>query len=218
MFSRIIKNSFDHEDKFLKKIQAVLKLAKYYNNLQKGIKTKKIYHNLEKQNSELVNFLDRLENNDVSLVNKLFKIEAIEFLKKRNLKKNIDLDNKIGVEQIGFNTIFDERFISAFWTTGRANFFIPTEKKLTNKIAIEIRSIVPLDVTVGFEDTPIKTVKMSKLSTKQIEIIIQPTEITNDVSEIYIKTDRLWLPNVILDTNETVALGVGVKSINVSYF
>ncbi|MDH3618391.1 MAG: hypothetical protein OES14_00480 [Nitrosopumilus sp.] len=218
MYSKIITNALGNEDKFLKKIQAILKLAKHYNNLQKGIRTKTIYLNLKKQDSDLINFLDKVDNYDISLMKKLFRKETTEFLKKRDLKKHIDLDNKIGLEQIGFNTIFVEKSISAFWTTGRANFFIPTEKKLTNKITIEIRSIVPLDVTVGFEDTPIKTVKMSKLSTKQIEIIIQPTEITNDVSEIYIKTDRLWLPNVILDTDETVALGVGVKSINVSYF
>ena len=92
------------------------------------------------------------------------------------------------------------------------------QKKLTNKIVIEIQSIVPLDVTVGFEDMPIKTVQVSKLSSNQIEIIIQPTEITNDVSEVYINTDKLWLPHIILDINKTVALGVGVKSINVFYF
>ena len=217
MFLKIIKNSFDQEDKFLKKIQAFLKLAKYYSRLQKGIKTKKIYLNLTKQNSELVNFLHRLDNNDISLMNKLFRKETIEFLKKRDLKKNIELENKIGVEQIGFNTIYVEKALSGLWTTGRANFFVPTEKRLT-KITIEIQSIAPLNVTVGFEDTSIITVNMSKLSTKQIEIIIQPTKITNDVSEVFINTDRLWLPSFILDTDETIALGVGVKSIKVSYF
>jgi hypothetical protein len=217
MFLKIIKNSFDQEDKFLKKIQAFLKLAKYYSRLQKGIKTKKIYLNLTKQNSELVNFLHRLDNNDISLMNKLFRKETIEFLKKRDLKKNIELENKIGVEQIGFNTIYVEKALSGLWTTGRANFFVPTEKRLT-KITIEIQSIAPLNVTVGFEDTSIITVNMSKLSTKQIEIIIQPTKITNDVSEVFINTDRLWLPSFILDTDEIIALGVGVKSIKVSYF
>ncbi|MDH3502333.1 MAG: hypothetical protein OEL69_07500 [Nitrosopumilus sp.] len=217
MFLKIIKNSFDQEDKFLKKIQAFLKLAKYYSRLQKGIKTKKIYLNLTKQNSELVNFLHRLDNNDISLMNKLFRKETIEFLKKRDLKKNIELENKIGVEQIGFNTIYVEKALSGLWTTGRANFFVPTEKRLT-KITIEIQSIAPLNVTVGFEDTSIITVNMSKLSTKQIEIIIQPTKITNGVSEVFINTDRLWLPSFILDTDETIALGVGVKSIKVSYF
>ena len=218
MFSKIIKDSLDNEDNFLKKIQAILKLAKYYNNLKKGIRSKTIYFDLENQNSDLSNFLEKLESTDISLTNKLFKEESIEFLKKIDLKKHIDLDKKIGVEQIGFNTIFVEKSISAFWTTGRANFFIPTEKKLINKITIEIQSIVPLDVTVGFEDTPIKRVQMSELSTKQIELIIKPTQITDVISEIYINTDRLWLPNVILDTDKTVALGVGVKSINVSYF
>ena len=218
MFSKIIKDSFSHEDKFLKKIQAILKLAKYYNNLRKGIKSKTIYLNLIKQNSDLIDFFDNLENDDISLTNKLFREDSIEFLKKRNLRKHIDLDNKIGVDQIGFNTVYVEKSISGFWTTGKANFFVPTEKKLTNKILIETQSIPPLDVTVGFENAPIKTVKVSKLSTKQIEIIIQPTEITNDVSEVYIKTDRLWLPNVILDTDKTVVLGVGVKSIKISYF
>ncbi|MDH3618375.1 MAG: hypothetical protein OEM89_06590 [Nitrosopumilus sp.] len=218
MFSKIIKDSLDNEDNFLKKIQAILKLAKYYNNLKKGIRSKTIYFDLENQNSDLSNFLEKLESTDISLTNKLFKEESIEFLKKIDLKKHIDLDKKIGVEQIGFNTIFVEKSISGFWTTGRANFFIPTEKKLINKITIEIQSIVPLDVTVGFEDTPIKRVQMSELSTKQIELIIKPTQITDVISEIYINTDRLWLPNVILDTDKTVALGVGVKSINVSYF
>jgi len=218
MFSKIIKDSLSHEDRFLKKIQAILKLAKYYNNLQKGIKSKTIYLDLINQNSDLIDFLDKLGNNDISLTNKLFREESIEFLKKRDLKKHIDLDNKIGVEQLGFNTVYFEKPIFGFWTTGRANFFVPTEKKLTNKIVIEIQSIVPLDVTVGFEDMPIKTVQVSKLSSNQIEIIIQPTEITNDVSEVYINTDKLWLPHIILDINKTVALGVGVKSINVFYF
>ena len=218
MFSKIIKDSLSHEDKFLKKIQAILKLVKYYNNLRKGIKSKTIYLDLINQNSDLIDFLDNLESDDISLTNKLFREESIEFLKKRDLKKHIDLDNKIGVEQIGFNTVYVEKPILGFWTTGRANFFVPTEKKLTNKIVIETQSIIPLGVTVGFEDMPIKTVQVSKLSTKQIEIIIQPTEITNDVSEVYINTDRLWLPHVILDINKTVALGVGIKSINVSYF
>ena len=218
MFSKIIKDSLSHEDKFLKKIQAILKLTRYYNNLRKGIKSKTIYLNLTNQNSDLIDFLDKLENGDISLIKKLFREESIVFLKKRDLKKHIDLDNKIGIDQVGFNTVYVEKSILGFWTTGRANFFVPTEKKSTNRIVIEIQSIVPLGVTVGFEDTAIKTVQVSKLSAKQIEIIIQPTQITNDVSEVYIDTDRLWLPHLILDTNQTVALGVGIRSINVSYF
>ena len=218
MFSKIIKDSHSNEDKLLKKIKTIVNLAKYYNNLQRGIKSKKIYLNSKTQNQEIENFFEEFKNDDLSLVNKLFKEEVAEFLKKRGLINHIDLDRKTGIKQVGLNTIYVEKPISGFWTTGKASFFIPTKKEIKNKITIELYSIPPLNVTIGFENVPLRTIHMSKLSTKKVEVIIESEKIINDISEIYIKTDKQWLPHIILGTNKTIVLGVGIRTIDVSYF
>lgn len=218
MLSKIIHDVLKQERGFLKKFKMMISLIKYYKNLQKGIETGNIYHKPKNQDSSLLELINRFSQNDLELMEFLFKDEIINFLEKRKLKQHIDFDEKIGTNQIGYNTIYVEKPIAGLWTTGKASFFLPTKKQLKNKFIIEFRSIPPINVTVRFEKTPIKNFSIPKLSSKKIEFTMDPSKIVKDISEITISTDKLWLPNVILEVEESLTIGIGVKSIGVSYF
>jgi len=153
MILKILNDIIKQNDGFFKKINVLLSFVKYYKNFQKGIKSEKIYHNLKEQDPIAEDFFNGFSNDNNILMKKLFKEEIIEFLKQKNLTKNIDFDKKIGLEQVSHNIIYIDEPISGLWTTGRASFFVPTKKGLNNKILVEIRSIPPLRVTIGFEES-----------------------------------------------------------------
>jgi len=218
LISKILSDVSKQEDDPFKKIRKLVGLVKKYNNLQEGLSSGKIYHELKNQNSELIDVIDKLSKNDLGLIDKLFKNDVIEFLKTKKLRSFLDFDKRIDSQQIGYNTIYIDKPIIGLWTTGKATFYIPTKKNLKNKISIEFHSVPPLKVSIGFENQIVKTCQMKKLSTKKIDFILSPSKINNDVSEIFVTTDRLWLPNVLRGEKKIIALGIAIKSIEVSYF
>jgi len=147
----------------------------------------------------------------------LFLPLYLQFLQKNDLLKNLEFDKKIGFEQVGINTIYVGKPVVGLWTTGKANFFLPTKKNCVNTLVIEITTVPPLNVRIGFEGKTLKTIKMPKLATKTIEIKISPEDITRTVSEIFIMTDNLWYPKVILGTTVSILVGVIVNKIRISY-
>jgi len=218
MFSKVFSDTVRREEGLLKKIESTISLIKYYNNLRKGIKSGKIYLTNPNQNSELGELFTKFSTDDFKLMDTLFREDIKKFLNQIELKTYLNFDERIGSEQIGYNTIYVENPINGLWTTGKATFFLPTKKQLKNKFIIEFRSIPPINVTVRFEKTPIKNFSIPKLSSNKIEFTMDPSKIVEDISEITISTDKLWLPNVILEVEESLTIGIGVKSIGVSYF
>lgn len=207
------------EDKsFSSQIKNLISFTKYYIKLQEGIKSKKIYHSINNQDPSLEKLLDDLNVQDFKLIDELFHKDVKNFLKGRELKQHLDFDDENCSLQIGQNTLYTEKPITGIWTTGKAIFYIPISKKENNRVSIELRSIVPLQVTVGFENKEVTTYEMPQLATKKFTFEIKSDEVTDDVSEVFVTTDKLWYPSLILSLDSKVTIGVGVKSIDVSYF
>ena len=205
------------DQNFFEKISNWYNLIKFYGNFRKSLSSGKIFHEIPEQNISLIETANQLKE-ESNLLEKIFTKDVKNFLKTKKLNQYLDFDNRNSSDQIGLNTIYVDKPISGLWTTGKASFFIPTKKEFNNKISIIFRSIAPVKVTIGFDYKDLKTFKMPKLSNKKIEIVLTPNEITNTVSEVYIMTDKFWLPNVILDVEESIRLGIGIVSIDVSYF
>jgi len=207
------------EDKsFSSQIKNLISFTKYYIKLQEGIKSKKIYHSINNQDPSLEKLLDDLNVQDFKLIDELFHKDVKNFLKGRELKQHLNFDDENCSLQIGQNTLYTEKPITGVWTTGKAIFYIPISKKENNRVSIELRSIAPLQVTVGFENKEVTTYEMPQLATKKFTFEIKSDEVTDDVSEVFVTTDKLWYPSLILSLDSKVTIGVGVKSIDVSYF
>lgn len=217
MIIKIIKDLTKHDGNLLKKIKKLIDLKQYHDNLQKGLDSGKIFHNPSKQNSNLKDLMGKFTEDDFNQFDLLFQKNVKKFLNTKKLKNNLDFNQRDISDQIGFNTIFLEKPITGLWTTGKASFFIPTKEGCENKLSLEIQSIPPLNVTVELDGKELSTFQISKLSTKEIEFSVPASEINGKISQLLIYTDKLWFPSVILDIDESVALGVGIKSINVTY-
>lgn len=218
MITKIISDILKQDKNFLKKIKRICLLIKYYKNLQNGISSGKIYHNIKQQNHELSSLINRLKQEDFELIQQLFTRDVKEFLSSKELQSFIEFDKRTCSNQIGSNTIYVEKPTNGLWTTGRATFYIPTKRELTNKVSITLESITPVNVTIGYENKQVINVSMKKLTKKKVDFIIPLSEIKNLVSEIFITTDKLWHPEQIIMTKKSSMLGICVRSISVSYF
>ena len=216
LFKKILDDTSEQNRNFLEKLTQLFHLLKFYKNFRKGLSSKEIFHELPTQNQHITAIVNNLQK-DSKLIDKLFTTDVKKFLNTQKLEKNIDFDKRKNSIQIGLNTIYVDKPISGLWTTGMATFYIPTRTDLNNNLSITLRSITPLKVDIGFNKIKLKTLFMPKLSTKTVDLHIPSQKINESVSEIFISTDKLWLPNIILGTKKSLTLGIGIKSISVSY-
>lgn len=218
MIIKILRDFIQRKDKTrIYKIKTIYRLIKHFFNLLEGLRTSKIYHSVPTQHRDLQNLFEKLTNSDLELFRILFKENVEKFLQKNPLVTNLDFDKKIGLSQIGYNCIYVSDPVPGFWTTGRSTFYIPTKKGMRNKIILNMLSIVPLGITIGFEDVVLEMLNMSILETRRMEIEVEPAKITKDISEIFVNTDRLWNPGLVSGIKDSIRVGVCIKSIYVYY-
>ncbi|HSB57695.1 MAG TPA: hypothetical protein VLD38_07800 [Nitrosopumilaceae archaeon] len=217
MIIRTIRDILSEKVSVVNRCKNLIKFGRYYKNLLVGISSGEVYHELENQNQILLGLTHDLTQKDLDLIDILFRKDVKAFLEKRKLETHLDFSKKFVTNQIGYNTIYIDKPTAGLWTTGIATFFIPTKIGLTNKIIIEFSSVPPMTVSLGFEKKIWQNIRLKKLETKKVELIIKSQEVEKPISEIFITTDRLWLPSKILQVEDSVALGILVKSVNVSY-
>ncbi len=215
MIIKTIIQALEKEKGFTSKIKSLIQFLRYYNNLQKGIRTKQIYHSAHSQNPDCELLFNKIQSNDKKLLKTLFNDEVESFLLENKLESKLDFSKRSGMIQIGFNSIFIEKLSPGIWTTGKAVLFIPTKIGVSNKVVVELFSIPPLTVSIGINENKIKQVFMPKLTTKKVEIAIPLSDARKKISEINITTDKLWKPNVVLEKNISIVVGVCIKSIQV---
>lgn len=200
------------------KISTLFRFIKYYYNLQIGLRSGRIYHLLKNQNVEVESLINKISKQDLELIDTILGQSIKKMLTKTKISTDLDFTKKTGYSQLGYNSIYVDKPIAGFWTTGKATYYIPTKPGNTNRIMLEIFSIPPLQVTIGFENEIVRVLSVSALTTKKIEIILDPNKITTEISEIFISTDNFWLPNIITKMAEPIPLGICIRSIHVSYF
>ncbi|GEM_PF-3970011 len=218
MILNVIFNTLKHKDSSIfHVIKKLFSYVSYYYNLNRGIYSNKIYHNIENQNKEYIDFIQSLKKEDFELFDRLFSKDIKKFLSKTRLLEKLEFDKKIGLSQVGYNTIFIDEPNFGLWTTGRATFYIPTKKEKINKIVIELFAVPPLKVTIGLENLDLQTIEMKKLSKKKIEILVESPIVTDTISELFVNTDVLWYPEILRSSTKTVTVGICIKSIHVYY-
>lgn len=189
---------------------------KYYFNFQKAVKLKYIYHNIKVQNKDFKNFVSELSKNDYEFFDSLFVKDVKKFLIKNKIETNIIPSEKIGLTQVGFNTIYvaDPK---SFWTTGHTTFFLPTKNNTTNNITMEISSIPEINVIIGMENEKIYEIKMPKFTEKTIKFSLNHSKIKNGISKFFITTDVLWKPDVLRNQKPKTVFGIRIDSIKITY-
>ena len=214
MMIKTLYNFFIRKQPLREKWELGINFLKFY--FTKTGELKKAYHNLDEQDSDVSNFLKMLSKEDSKLLETLFESDVKNFLMRKKTQTKILPSEKLGMHQVGFNTINVEN-PESFWTTGKATFFLPTKKNATNNITIQIASIPETNVIFGFDNKIIKKIKMSRLSEKKVKLSIKPDEIKNDISKIFITTDKFWKPDVLQNKNARVVFGIRIDSITITY-
>jgi len=176
----------------------------------------RIYHELEYQQKEFVNFYQKLKNEDLELFHNLFSQKPKNFLLSNKLETNLDFSQKKGMSQVGFNVISVEN-PNSLWTTGKATFFIPTKKDKNNTLILKLASVPSVNVYIGINSSVLRKISIPEVTTKEIKIPIENYLIENDVSEIFISTDKYWKPNVLSGEGAEMTFGIRVNSIEVVY-
>ena len=215
MIIKILQEVVKGDDNILVKIKRLSEFNKYRKNLDNGIKNQKIFHRLERQNEQLENLAQNLKDEDYELQEKFFNYDVKEFLKSRKLQTNLEFEKRNISEQIGLNTIFVEKPVRGLWNTGKATFYIPTKPNHETEIIFDLQSVVPLMVTIEFEEEKLHSEKFSKLSSKRIQLKIPSSIVNSTISKISINTDTLWIPSVILGLEKSVTIGIKIGSISV---
>jgi hypothetical protein len=213
---KILQEIATQEGSTFTKIKKLMEFKKFRDNLERGIKNGEIFHKLENQNQGIVNLLNLFEESDFELYRKLFNHDVKNYLKKLRLKKSLDFENRNNSTQIGINTIFVEKPVLGLWTTGKSSFYLPTKPNQETKISLNLQSVVPVKVKFGFEEHEIHEEEIPKISEKKIELIIPAEIVKEDISEITINTDKLWLPNVILGISKSIKIGIKINQISIS--
>jgi len=188
-----LKTLLKKENSISGKYHVFLKAINDYIKIKIGILFGAIYHEIENQDNEFQKFFNKVTEDDLKFFNELFNSDVKKFLSETTLESKLDFNKGLGTKQIGFNTISVEN-PKSLWTTGRANFFIPTKKNVKNKIILKIASVTPLRIKIGFEKNIIKSFDMKSWSKQEIEFTIDPKKVTSNVSEIFIITDKMWKP------------------------
>jgi len=185
---------------------------KYYKNFKAALKNNTLFLKLEKQNPDFINLAEKISSDDYLLIKKLFSDDIKKFLKIHDLKCKLDFSSPDDFRQIGKNFIFRKEPISGLWTTGKAELFMPAMLNKDNSFEINLFSIAPLEVEIACQRSIIKR-NLKPLSTTVLNFNIPKSQIKEEIIEITIKTDKMWLPSIILGNKGLIPVGVAIKSI-----
>ncbi|QUC64791.1 hypothetical protein NsoK4_00435 [Nitrosopumilus sp. K4] len=197
------------------KIKDLFLLLSYYRNLLHGIKTMKIYHLIASQNNRIEQLTKSLSEQDYELIDLLLQKNVKTFLQTQKLENSLNFDKRDSSIQIGQNTIFVEKPIRGLWTTGKSTFFMPIIPNRINKIQMTFFSIAPLSVTVSFDGVSNKQIDFQKLSTRTVDFSLNSNDCVESPIEISVVTDKLWFPNVVLNTPQSIPLGICIRQLSV---
>lgn len=219
MISSFILNVLRKKDaNIFEKLHELKKYYQYYRNLTNSLKDGTLYQNRGGENSSVEEFFQKIDESDVVLVRNYLVEDVKKFLKEIKIKSILNFRQPNDFIQVGFGAIFLTSPIASLWTTGKFTFYLPTKKGIDNNFKIDFLSIPPVKVEIGFEGNNEKKIEIGMLSTKSIELKIDSSKVKEDISEMYISTDNLWLSNKVINQEKSVLLGVGIKSIsNLTY-
>lgn len=216
---QFIKNAINKKDSSVKeKIDLLIEYYSYYKKLKNSLKNGTIFFQLEKQNESLSNLMKKIKDDDLVLIEKLFTEDVKDFLKKMKLKNSLEFKEKDDFIQIGENFVLVKEPIEGLWTTGKASIYMPMKLNENNRFRIDLFSIPPLKFEIYFEGKIVKKESIDMLSSKTVDFTIKKSDVIDKIAKLSIKTNKFWLPNLIIERDEKIPIGIGLKSItNFSY-
>jgi len=198
---------------FSQKASELKNYYRSYKNLKKRIHNNTIFATHEILNNDLENFLGKLTDSDYILLKKLFRDDIKNSLEKLKLNPELKFEKPGDFCQVGMGSVGLKEAFPKLWTTGKAFFYLPTIPGVENHFKIELVSYPAIDIEIGIDDKKIKEINLDELSNKEIKFTTKPSDHLEKISEMYINTNKLWLPNLIIEKDESILLGVGIKSI-----
>ena len=115
---------------------------------------------------------------------------------------------------MGINTIFVNRPFKGLWTTGKATFFLPISKNVTNNLTIKVFSFIPTTIIIGQDGKILRKISIKKIQTKKIQLPL----VSNDgnIIELFVDVEKRWRPNVITKKSLEIPMGVNIKSLMIN--
>ena len=213
-FLKIINEINANNSTFKQKFNNIKNLILYYFRLEKGISSKTIFHSEDFDSEEPARLTNILKNSDYEIIEKVITENTKIFLRDLKLKNKIDFKEKRDFLQVGINTVFIHEPFNGLWTTGKATFYLPILKNVNNNCILEIFSIIPTIIIIGYGGTTLKKVPIKKLQTKRIQLSLN--NIDDDVIELFVDVEKRWRPNVITKKSNEIPLGINIKSIMIN--
>jgi len=210
-FFQIIGEINKNNPTLKQKLINIKELIQYYYRLEKGISNKSIFQSQNFNSVESKKLSNILESIDQKFIENFLTNNIKIFLRKLELKNKIEFKDKRDFLQVGMNTIFIQEPFKGLWTTGKATFYFPIDKKLKNNLTIEVFSIVPTVVIIGQERKILQKVPIKKFHTKKIQLPLNKVE--DDIVELFVDVEKRWRPNIITKKELEIPMGVNIKSI-----
>ena len=185
----------------------------YYKNLKKHINDKTIFATHEIPNQDFEDLFSKLNEFDFILIKKLFRDNIKNSLKDTKLQSKLKFSKPNDLVQVGMGSLWLNEPFPGLWTTSTAFFYLPIIPNVENHFKIELFSIPSINGEIGIDGKKTLEFDIDELSNKELKFKTKPTNNSEYVSEIFINTKNLWLPNLIIERDESVLLGVGIKSI-----
>ena len=213
-FVKIIKEINNDNLTLGQKIENIKNLIQGYYRLEKGILSKTVYQSKNLDSNESKKLINALENIDYKIIEEVLTKNTKEKLQKLKLKNKIDFSERRDFLQVGINTIFVNGPFKGLWTTGKATFFLPISKNVTNNLTIKVFSFIPTTIIIGQDGKILRKISIKKIQTKKIQLPL----VSNDenIIELFVDVEKRWRPNVITKKSLEIPMGVNIKSLMIN--
>lgn len=213
-FIKIVKNATRDRLTIEEKLTSIKNLIQGYFRLEKGILNKTIYQSMNFDSNESKTITKTLEEFDYQIIKEILTKNTKKILRKFELKRTLDFNEKKDFLQVGMNTIFINGPFRGLWTTGKATFFLPISRNKSNNLKLEIFSLIPTTIIIGNDEKILKKILIKKFQTKKIDVLID--KINDEIIELYVDVEKRWLPNVVTKNSPEIPMGVNIKSITIN--
>ena len=213
-FLKIIKEINTNNHTLEQKLNGIKNLIQGYYRLERGILNKTVYQSKNLDSNESKKLINALENIDYKIIEEVLTKNTKEKLQKLKLKNKIDFRERRDFLQVGINTIFVNGPFKGLWTTGKATFFLPISKNVTNNLTIEVFSFIPTTIIIGQDGKILRKISIKKIQTKKIQLPL----VSNDgnIIELFVDVEKRWRPNVITKKSLEIPMGVNIKSLMIN--
>ena len=183
-------------------------LLRYYIRLKIGEITKQIYKNpINSSSPGIVQTTEALE---------IIELSIRKTLSGMNLRNIIDVNKKIGFENIGTGCVLTPAMFGNLLAMSQSNtsFYFVTKDTREYTLDMNLIAIASVSGHVKFEEKIIHSFSISTLTERKISLRIKPELAINKISKITISVDKCWSPHFLDKELPDFPMGVGIRFIS----